>query len=107
MSRLPRFTCPAVPEVNDFTGSVYFQEKDPPGERDQIDHLFRGSQLGRYVDGDGDTMVVGSYGFQGSVYVYCRTKGVRPNETKLAPYRSMNKDFGETVKVGGNRIAGR
>merc|ERR1712087_667621 len=64
-----------------------------------------GTQFGRFVDIDGDVIVVGAWDFQGSVYVFRRTNNTWIQETKIKANESMNKDFGSAVKVKGNRMA--
>lgn len=50
-------------------------------------------------------MAVGSYDYTGSVYIYRKSSNRWIEEQKLAAPSPMNKDFGKTVKVKGNRVA--
>ena len=62
------------PEENNYTGDIYVYEKDSSEVWSQTEHIFpsdigEDDQFGRYVNIDGDVIVVGSFDYQGSVYV--------------------------------------
>ena len=104
------FAVVGTPQDDDWAGSVHVFRNYPAAGWVHYQDIYpedasEGAQFGRSISIDGDVMAIGSYDYQGSVYVYRRIEDTWVNETKLTPNLPMNKDFGKAVKIKGDRLA--